>query len=441
MFNTIDTLINSTTNKFFETLLKYFIFEIMPYVWMLITAPFTNPSMMWIITPLIISMVLMQLYFGRYRQEELGWNTAFGNSISLIFVSINLLQYIYNQYGISGINIFSPATNKIYLIAIIGVISLIQLIINYFHLIPKKIAFFINSSVLTNMTAYIAIVFTYTDIPLNLGSIIAIFIVMTIFVYVFNYIKEITPMSKEAKEYVERLQRKEERRKRWLAKMELRQERAADAKISEALLAVLFIIISLFLFLGIKSLFTLPSWITQLYEGIAYIASSIIIMKKENLNIYNLNYDGEFREFLLGFVFGAALFVLTLSYTYITWTFVPEKDSLLILLKVLNRPKIIWNLIIFGAVLPVGSELIYRGIILRSLKKYFGHLAIYMQSFIFTLLTFSFAIIDGFSTYFMILTMPIMFINGLILGLIRNRWGLECSIGAHVFANLLGIIL
>ena len=40
--------------------------------------------------------LIMTLYFGRHRDEELGWNTAFGNSLTLLFVSIDLFRYIYH---------------------------------------------------------------------------------------------------------------------------------------------------------------------------------------------------------------------------------------------------------------------------------------------------------------------------------------------------------
>ena len=60
----------------------------------LFLAPVHHPSMIWIVVPLLMALLLMTIYFAKYRDEELGWNTALGNSLVLIFVSVALLLSI-----------------------------------------------------------------------------------------------------------------------------------------------------------------------------------------------------------------------------------------------------------------------------------------------------------------------------------------------------------
>ena len=48
----------------------------------------------------IISIVAF--YFGKYHEEELGWNTAVGNSLVLLFVAMDLLRHIYNLEAFVG---------------------------------------------------------------------------------------------------------------------------------------------------------------------------------------------------------------------------------------------------------------------------------------------------------------------------------------------------
>ena len=50
-------------------------------------APFYYPDMIWIIIPLVISVLLMELYFGRYPREEMGYHMALENTVFLLFVS------------------------------------------------------------------------------------------------------------------------------------------------------------------------------------------------------------------------------------------------------------------------------------------------------------------------------------------------------------------
>jgi len=142
-------------------------------------APITNPEILWIVAPLVISLFFISLYFSRHRYEELGWNTAFGNTLVLIFVSLNLLQYLHSK------NQIFPLNFKISIIFALILIALSVLILHFFHVLPKKLAFVISSIIPMNLTAYVAIVIVYMDLPLDeftiAGALIfALFITLVI---------------------------------------------------------------------------------------------------------------------------------------------------------------------------------------------------------------------------------------------------------------------
>ncbi len=434
-FATLTVLAIRPASRFFLFASAFFALKVLPSMWAILSAPFTSPDMMWIVTPLLISMALMQLYFGRHRNEELGWNTAFGNSISLIFVSVNLLQFVYNQFGWAGFNVLNPVTNKIYLIIGLGAISFTQLIINYYHLIPKKIAFFINSAVLTNMTAFISIILVYTNIPLNLETLLGALTLLIVFIYIFTWFKNLIPMSKEAEDYVRRMKEKEERKKAWLAKMELRQQRAADAKIIDPVILTGAIILLLFALLFIKTFVPLPLWLCSLIEGSFYIIITFSLLHKRGLNIHNLNLDGEFREVLIGLAFSPLIFWLAGGLAYIVSFLTPAQA-----VQALAMP--LWlNIIIYIILLPLGNELVFRGFIQRSLECHINrHTAILIQAVIFSLITFSFQLINK-ATLPALLNIPITLVNGIILGYLRDKWGLESSISAHIGFNITGFLV
>ncbi|MCJ7429449.1 MAG: hypothetical protein MUP66_03600, partial [Candidatus Nanohaloarchaeota archaeon QJJ-5] len=46
--------------------------------------PFEYPDLLPSLTPIIVGMLVLELYFGRYTHEELGWNTAVGNATMLV---------------------------------------------------------------------------------------------------------------------------------------------------------------------------------------------------------------------------------------------------------------------------------------------------------------------------------------------------------------------
>ncbi len=442
-FLSLDSLINGSANWLASSVLHFLFIDVLPMSFRILLAPFTNPSMMWIVTPLLISMTLMQLYFARHRQEELGWSSAFGNSISLIFVSINLLQFLFNSYGFSGINPFNPASNKLYLIIGLGLISVVQLFINFFHLIPKRIAFFINSAVPTNMTAYIMITLVYTDIPLNFVSLTASFILLVLMIYLFNFIKGFIPMSEEALEYTKRLEEIERRKQAWIKKLELRQERAADALLADSLIIIGVVVSSFFVLLVVKLFIDLPAWVSLLVEGVVLLVSSLFILFKRGLSIHNLNFDGETGEALLGVLFGVLLFF---SYSWIilgSWFFIPNDDALKLLIPMFlhtNNP--FWiNVLLFGLLLPFSVEIGLRGVVMRSLKPFIHSYSHSVQAILYSLIVFAFAGIDGYTTPYSLLTIPFLFLVGLVLGFLRDKWGLECALTTHLSFNTIGLLL
>lgn len=173
----------------------------------IIIAPSLVPKMIWILTPMLITLFLMTLYFGRYRKEELGWNTAFGNSLVLVFVGLDLLKLIYPGLNpLRALLIFIRtllAWDEKTLLALISICilgyGLILLFIDYFHFLPKKIAFFISNGLSINIFAYFGIIFVYSRmnglniIPLDWYTFFA-FLILFMLLYAFmTLLKALVP--------------------------------------------------------------------------------------------------------------------------------------------------------------------------------------------------------------------------------------------------------
>lgn len=179
-----------------------------------VTAPLEHQEMIWILFPAITTMLLMTIYFGRYRREELGWNTAVGNALVLIFVSLNLFEQAYPQANpIRALTTFfreiTASTGADLLPGIVASIiflyAFILLIVDFFHWLPKKAAFFISSPLPINTIAYFGIVFVYSataNNPLALdGYTLASFITIFLLLYiVLGIIQFLEPHKREEEE-------------------------------------------------------------------------------------------------------------------------------------------------------------------------------------------------------------------------------------------------
>ena len=155
----------------------------------LVSAPFNNPEMIWITFPLIITLIMIELYFGKYRSERIGWNTALTNTLVLVFVSLSLFQFIFRQEGEMLFKIFYVPS--FYIALTILLLGVLLFIIDFFHLIPEGLAFIISAHLPINITAYTAIVLVYTSIPLDLATILA-WLLLIIILGVFFFLIKLT---------------------------------------------------------------------------------------------------------------------------------------------------------------------------------------------------------------------------------------------------------
>lgn len=127
----------------------------------ILKTPFHTPDILWIITPLVISTIFIALYFGRYKKEELGWNTAFGNSIVLLFATVDLLRLLYGRGILLQFNVQN---------AIVGILlteAIFMMIMNFYHILPKKFAFGLSSGITINVTLLISMLVIYSGVPMD----------------------------------------------------------------------------------------------------------------------------------------------------------------------------------------------------------------------------------------------------------------------------------
>lgn len=170
----------------------------------LIFAPFEHPETLWMVIPVLFTLLFIELYFGRYRAEELGWNSAFGNSLVLIFVSIDLVRLLYSQSGITAFLYINP---KVALIIAVVLEGMVLTTMSFLHALPKHVLFNFSSALPMNFIAYISILLVYTDIPIDFYTLLAAFGLMAILVLLLTFVKLIEPKSYDIKGFEDKFKR------------------------------------------------------------------------------------------------------------------------------------------------------------------------------------------------------------------------------------------
>ena len=182
----------------------------------ILLVPYIHKEALWTIAPLVFALVMVQMYFGKYKTELLGWNTAFSNNISLVWVTAVILKYLHTFYGI--LNSWNDLALRGYLILALalGLLTLILSVLTFNHLIPKKLDFILSSSLPTNLVAYFVLVIVMGKIPLDETTFLSSIIIFTFLSIIFYfYKKSITPPKSEI--YI--LKKHEQEKKKEIGKL------------------------------------------------------------------------------------------------------------------------------------------------------------------------------------------------------------------------------
>lgn len=180
----------------------------------LVWVPMSNDQIVWLIAPLLFSLVMIQMYFGKYKTEQLGWNTAYANSASLMWVVVLLSKYLYeNQHLLEIYPMYG------YLTGGLALMTVVLGYVNYQHSLPRQLAFFLSSAIPTTVVAYLVIVIVMGGIPVDWNTLIAsivFYLILSTMLYAYRTsittTKQIERAAKEQakkkKREVKKIQRK-----------------------------------------------------------------------------------------------------------------------------------------------------------------------------------------------------------------------------------------
>lgn len=118
-------------------------------------APVRYPELLPTVLPLIVGAVVIEFYFGKHTNEELGWNTSVGNAI--VWVTTGIVMYL-------NANL---TTQEKYATAGLVTLGFGVAYLDFYHKWSSTMAFIASSSGLVYTLTYIFVVAVKTDMQLN----------------------------------------------------------------------------------------------------------------------------------------------------------------------------------------------------------------------------------------------------------------------------------
>lgn len=175
-------------------------------MWDLVAAPFRHQEMLWIIFHLALTLFVLEFYFDRHGDEELGWAAAVANSLVLFIVAVDLIKHAFHNatpwevLRVVALAIFTEQTlplepQVLILVIFVGALGVAITLINYYHLLPRKLAFEMSGHPPVNFLAYLAIVIVYTSgtsdaIPLDIPTLAAAALLYVLLLLAFFYVRK-----------------------------------------------------------------------------------------------------------------------------------------------------------------------------------------------------------------------------------------------------------
>jgi hypothetical protein len=147
------------------------------------SAPFKSLDLLWLIVPLFLMWIVLEVYFAKHKKEKLGWNTALANGITLGWLSLQSMRYL-----------FSIEADGFWLRFVVNIVILLYaILIIYFsfsHKISEKWDFWLASPTPVYFLGMFAIIWGFGLLAVTwwvLLDLLILFIVIVILLRIFRH--------------------------------------------------------------------------------------------------------------------------------------------------------------------------------------------------------------------------------------------------------------
>lgn len=131
---------------------------------------FIDPSLIWFLGPIFLFWFIFEVYFSRYKKEELGWNTALGNGLSVFWILIISIKYLFEEH------MKNFEWSKFIALVIIMLYSIFIIINSFSHRLKEKVSFLLASPTITYYLSGVAVLWTYGKLEITIWVLIDLII-------------------------------------------------------------------------------------------------------------------------------------------------------------------------------------------------------------------------------------------------------------------------
>ena len=156
------------------------------------SAPLRDLSILWLLTPIILFWIIMEIYFARYKEEKLGWNSALGYGLSMFWIVVISFKTLFEN----NFELFS--IDKLLFVIAVAAYSIFIIFVSFTHRLKEKIFFLFTSPTLVYFLFGIALLLVNDLLNLTFWVIIDL-IIFYILIVIFEFIiKKLIPAAPDS---------------------------------------------------------------------------------------------------------------------------------------------------------------------------------------------------------------------------------------------------
>ncbi len=158
----------------------------------ILAAPFHDLSVFWLLAPILILWIVMEAYFDIHKHEELGWNTALGNGVSLFWIAVSLMKHLFDNH------LKNFSWGRFIILLVILSYALFITVISFRHTFPAKTTFMLASPTPIYYLSAIAILWAYGGLKMSWWVFLDLVLLFPIIIGIELLIRRYTPEAEES---------------------------------------------------------------------------------------------------------------------------------------------------------------------------------------------------------------------------------------------------
>lgn len=122
---------------------------------------FVDPSLFWYLGPILFFWFVLEIYFSKYKSEKLGWNTALGNGLSVFWILIISMKFLFDN------DRDNFEWTKFIAILVMMIYAIFIIVNSFSHKLRDKLSFLLASPTATYYISGVAILWTYGKLDIT----------------------------------------------------------------------------------------------------------------------------------------------------------------------------------------------------------------------------------------------------------------------------------